>query len=151
VSGRLRGQALAAASAIAFAVSGCGGSQLSMDALRDQAGQVCDAAMARANRIRPPSTPAGTRVFLERGVAALRPELAQLRALRPPSDVADVYSLALGAFSRKLMLLDDTIRGLGRGTDPVIAIKTLQQGLAPAESAENGAWQALEIPACLNR
>jgi hypothetical protein len=143
-----------AASAVAgaLAVAACGGGgQLSMTSLRNQASQVCDIAAAKDNRIPTPATPAGTAAFLERGLAVLRPELSRLRALRPPSDVADVYSIAIGAFEHKVTLLGDAVRGLGHGDDPSIAIRSLQQRLAPTESAEDGAWRALEIPACLNR
>lgn len=141
-----------AAAAVAGAIAGCGGgSQLSTNSLRNQASRVCRTAVVRTNRIPTPNSPAGTATFLQRGVAVLRPELRRLRSLHPPSDVADVYSTAIDAFSHKLTLLGNAIRGIGRGKDPVIAIKTLQQGLAPTESTEDGAWQALEIPACMNR
>jgi hypothetical protein len=33
----------------------------------------------------------------------------------------------------------------------VSAVETLQQRLTPLEAQEDGAWRALEIPACLNR
>ncbi len=146
-----RGALLACVTALASAVGGCGSGQLSMSALRDQATQVCVTAATQTGRIPAPASPAGAGTFLRRGVQALTPELAQLRALKPSSDVADVYSTALLAFSHELSLLSDAVRGLDRGADPVSTIRALQRRLAPLESAEDGAWQALQIPACLNR
>jgi hypothetical protein len=88
---------------------------------------------------------------LKHGIAVLRPELAGLRGLHPPNDAADVYSASLTAFANKLGALDTTVREIGGGADPVLAMKSLQGQLAPLESQEDGGWQALEIPACLNR
>jgi hypothetical protein len=81
----------------------------------------------------------------------LKPELTGLKALNPPSDEAQVYVTALDAFSHKLSALEQTLNELSGGADPVNAIKSLQQRLSPIEAAENGAWQALEIPSCLSR
>jgi len=74
-----------------------------------------------------------------------------LRALRAPSDVADVYAVSTESFAKKLRYLKDTVRDLAHGEDPVIAMQTLEQDLAPVEKQEDGAWQALQIRACLNR
>lgn len=135
----------------ALAVSGCGSTPLSTSQLRSGATRVCLLASRQTDRIATPASPAGSDMFLARGIAVLKPELATLRTLRPPSDLADVYATSMNAFANKLRALKDTIRDLSGGEDPVIAIKTLQQELAPIESQENGAWQALQIPACVNR
>ena len=81
----------------------------------------------------------------------LGPELVSLRSLRASGDAAPVYSTAMVAFQHKLGAIRASIRDLGRGLDPVIAIKTLQQQLTPVEVQENAAWQRLGIPACVNR
>lgn len=142
---------LLAASGAALAITGCGGGNLSLTQLQQQATRVCGTAAAAVNRIPTPASPAGTSAFLEQGVGVLRPELRRLRGLKPPSNDAQVYDTAIAAFSHKLGLVTGTIRGLQRGTDPVIAVKALQRRLSPTESAEDSAWHALEIPACLNR
>jgi hypothetical protein len=147
-----RGAWLASATALAsIAVAGCGGGALSMSELRTQATRVCLVADTATGRIPTPASPNATDPFLRRGIAVLAPELAQLRALKAPSDVADVYSTALLAFSRKLNALKSALHGLDRGADPVSAVQGLQHRLGPIESAEDGAWQALQIPACVNR
>lgn len=136
----------------AAAVAGCGGgSSLSSDQLHTQATQICSLASARTDRIGTPSQPAGSAVFLHRGIAVLGPELTRLRTLHPPGDLADVYSAALGSFSQKLNALQGAARDISRGADPVTAMKSLQKKLAPIESQENGGWQALGLAACLER
>jgi hypothetical protein len=134
-----------------LACSGCGSKPLSSTQLVSQGTRVCALAGRQTDFIASPKSPAGTTAFLKRGIAVLTPELAALKALKPPSDVADVYSTAIGSFSQKLAALKDTLHALNHGEDPVLALKALQLKLAPIESQENGAWQALQLPACLNR
>jgi hypothetical protein len=142
---------LTAAVVAALILGGCGSSPLSSRDLHNDATQVCRAASRLANRIATPTSPAGTEAFLRRGIAALTPELAGLRALHPPSDVADVYTASVKAFGQKLTYLKDALRDLQSGEDPVIALKTLQRELTPVGTQENGGWQALQIPVCVGR
>jgi hypothetical protein len=134
-----------------FGCSGCGSKPLSSTQLVIRGTRVCAAAGRQTDFIATPTSPAGTAAYLRRGIAVMTPELAALKALRPPSDVADVYSTGIDSFSDKLSALKSALHDLNRGTDPVLAVKALQQKLAPLESQENGAWQALQLPACLNR
>lgn len=136
---------------MAFVLAGCGSSQLSASDLRTEATRVCVTASQATSRIPNPKSPTDANAFLEQGIAVLRPELAGLKALSPPSDLAQVYGISLHAFSRKLGALDATVRGLDSGADPVTAVQSLQKRLTPLESEEDGAWTALQIPACLNR
>jgi hypothetical protein len=135
----------------AAALVGCGSTPLSTTQLRNQATHVCIVAGKVTDRIPAPSSPAGGAAFLARGAAVLGPELQALRALKPPSDLAQVYTTSLSAFTHKLDALAATIHNLNAGGDPVIAIKTLEQRLEPIEVQENTAWQTLQIPACVNR
>jgi hypothetical protein len=136
----------------ALLVSGCGSKPLSSGELHSRATQLCLQAGSQTDRIRTPASPPGTVAFLQRGIAVMTPELAKLRALRPArGDVADVYSTSVHTFSEKLRALERTVRELNSGEDPVLAIKGLQRKLKPLESQENGAWQALQIPACQSR
>ena len=80
----------------------------------------------------------------------LGPELSSLRALKPPTELAQVYSTSIGAFTQKLSAMRAAAKEIDTGANPVTAMTALQQRLAPIESAEDGAWQALEIPACMN-
>jgi hypothetical protein len=135
----------------ALVLAGCGSKPLSTTELTNDATRVCTIASRQTDLIPTPASPAGTAAYLRRGIAVMTPELRGLRALRPSNDVADVYATSLGSFAKQLSYLKDTMRDLAGGEDPVIAIKTLQQELGPIESQENGAWQALEIPACVIR
>ncbi|MBV9838004.1 MAG: hypothetical protein JO156_07790 [Solirubrobacterales bacterium] len=141
---------IAAAGVAALALTACGSSSLSSEQLRGAATRLCSAASKRAALIPTPSSPAAAAGFLSQGAAALSPELAGLRALHAPGDLAQVYATAVGASSAELSAIQAAVRDLAAGGDEVITVKSLQQQLAPMESEANGAWQALQIPACLN-
>lgn len=144
-------RSLVAALAGMVLVAGCGGGgDLSGDQLRSRATALCSSAGRQTDRIATPSSPAGGEQFLKSGIAVLTPELNALKRLKAPSDLAQVYSTGVGAFTRKLKALTSAVRELDSGASPVTAMTDLQQRLAPIESAEDGAWQALEVPACMN-
>ena len=142
---------LAVPALVAVLLAGCGGSQLSSSDLHNQATHICQSAHSRSNRIPVPHDPSGGASFLRRGIAVLRPELRQLRALRAPGASSSVYSSALAAFSQKLQIMESTVGNLDRGADPVTTFKTLEQQLSPVKAQEDGAWRALGIPACTNQ
>jgi hypothetical protein len=139
------------AAVIALTLAGCGGSSsLSSDQLNSRATRTCNLARRLTNRIATPTLPhQGTR-FINRGVAALTPELAALNTLRPPSDLAGDYKDALEASAGELRALRSALKGLRAGNDPVVAIRTLQQQLTPLEARADTAWQSLGLPACAN-
>ena len=133
----------------ALLVSGCGSSgALSVQQLRRRATQICDNGRRRTDQIALPTAPTqGTR-FIIQGIAALDPPLTRLRRLGAPVEMAGDYRNAIGAFTSELTALRSTLDGLHAGNDPVVAIKTLAQQLAPAEARAAGAWRALGVPAC---
>ena len=136
---------------LAVAIAGCGSAEMTDVQLRSHATQLCSAANRQANRIATPAAPAEGVAFLDRGIAVFRPELARLRALRPPNDLAADYDASVGALSRELRDMEITVRKLDRGADPVSAIRILQRDLAPLESTEKRAWSSLQVPACIDR
>lgn len=141
----------AVAVVVAAAIAGCGGgSRLSSSDLHNQATQICALTNKQTSRIKSPSSPAGSAVFLRQGITALTPEVTQLRKLRPPADAEDVYTTATTASAKKLELLRTASRQLARGDDPVSTMQTLEQQLAPVVQQENGAWQSLGIPDCVS-
>lgn len=142
---------LVVAGAAALTVSGCGASSETAGPLRVQATQVCTRTVDEAARIKPPVVPAATAPFLRRGIAVLRPEIAQLRTLRPPNEQAGAYSEAVDALGREAAILIATVRNLDKGADPLTAIKTLQHRLAPVEADGDAAWRTLGVPACVSR
>ncbi len=139
------------AAPLAALLAGCGSNELSDIQLRDRAAAVCAAARRQTDRIAMPQAPAQGAAFLTRGIAAFRPELARLRSLRPPADLAGDYRTSVDAFSRELADLELTVHSLHAGEDPVVAIRTLQRRLVPIESTEDRAWGTLQVPACMNR
>lgn len=143
--------ALAVAIAIAVLMAGCGSSRLTPTQLRARATTICTVAARQTNRIATPASPAQGADFLRRGIAVLTPELASLRTLKAPDELAQVYSASIEAFSQKLDALKAAVHEMDSGANPVTAMAALQQRLAPIESVENGGWRALEVPACLNR
>jgi len=147
---RLALPALPALAAIALA--GCGGSSsLSSSQLHVQATSICTVASTRTNRIPTPASPDGSAAFLQAGIAALTPELSGLRALRPPNDVASVYTATVGSFAQKLRDLQRAAQELARGDDTISTMQSLGRKLEPLEADENSGWQALQLPACLSR
>jgi hypothetical protein len=138
----------AAALLAAVLLAGCGSNALSDSQLRSRAGRICALATQRTGRIPTPTLPTQEAQFLSRGIAALTPELNALRRLRPPGDMAGDYRDAVEAIGSELAALRSTLKGLRAGNDPVVAIKTLQQELAPAETKASIAWSALDLQAC---
>jgi hypothetical protein len=143
----------ALATLLALGLIGCGGAKttsLSEQQLQKRATALCATAARRAGRIPTPSNEDQGADYLNRGIAALKPELAGLRTLKAPDDVADVYAAIMTAFSKQLDELKKTVRKLHSGEDPVVAWKTLQTKIAPLEATEDSAWRTLDIPACVS-
>ncbi len=132
----------------AAVLGGCGSTALTDTQLRSRAGRICALATRRTNRIATPTMPTQEASFINRGIAALAPEVTALRRLRAPGDIADDYGDVVEATAAELTALRSTLKGLKAGNDPVVAIKTLQQQLAPAEFKAGIAWSALGLPAC---
>lgn len=149
-----RAVAVAASCLVLLALAGCGGggnSGLSASELRSQATHLCTVARQQTDRIPAPASPAQAAAFLDKGLVVLAPELNALRQLHPSGDLAQVYRTAIDAFAQKVSAIRAAAGSLAGTGDPVSTMKALQQQLASLEEQENGAWQALEIPACLNR
>jgi hypothetical protein len=143
---RLRsGLALLAAAVL----TGCGSVSASVIDLRRDAGVICRHTN-RAFRPLPAIPPQGQAAeFLSAGITRLRTQLARLGRVRAPHAVADVYRAALAALGQELVVLQSAVRAIHRGEDPAIAFKELKQQITPLQSQADNAWQALEIPACL--
>lgn len=146
---RRAGAATAAAVLAAIgALAGCGASAPSLQQLRSAAARTCQTAGRRLDAIPTPTTPGGELGFLRRGETALRAQLAALDTLQPPQQQAATYTEALAATRRELAHVSTTVKALTAGADPVAAIHTLQDELAPLERRAHRAWTALRIPAC---
>jgi hypothetical protein len=143
-----RTSAAAALACSALLLGGCGSSSLSDKQLRRKAGRICVTAQRASASIAAPTDPTKGEAFLQHGIAALAPQVAALHRLNPSSDLADVYATALRATDHELALLRSALRGLKTGNDPVVAIKTLQNELGPAEDAAGRAWHEVDVPAC---
>jgi hypothetical protein len=139
---------LAATIALMLAACGSSSSGLTDSQLRTRATRICGLAARRTDRIATPAEPRQGAAFINHGIAALAPELAALRRLGAPSDMAGDYRDALDATSAELTALRSTVKGLKAGNDPVVAIKTLEQQLKPAEAKASLAWATLDLPAC---
>lgn len=132
----------------AILVAGCGSHTLTDSQLRTRATRICRLAARRTDRIATPTSPGQEAEFLNRGIAALTPELTALKRLSAPDDMSGDYRAAVDATGAELAALRSTRKGLRAGNDPVVAIKTLQQELTPAEAKASSAWTTLELPAC---
>jgi hypothetical protein len=132
----------------ALLLGGCGSSSLSDKQLRRKAGRICATAQRASASIAAPTDPTKGEPFLQRGIAALAPQVAALHRLSPSSDLTGAYATAVGATDHELALLRSALHGLKAGNDPVVAIKTLQDELGPAEDAAGRAWREVDVPAC---
>jgi hypothetical protein len=132
----------------AMLAAGCGSHALTDSQLRARATRICQLATVRSDRIATPTAPGQGATFLSRGIAALTPELTALKRLSAPDDMSGDYRDAVDATGMELTALRSTLKGLRAGNDPVVAIKTLQAELAPAEAKASSAWTTLELPAC---
>ena len=139
------------AAAVVLGAAGCGNSALSAADLRQQAGLICSRADRQIGKIASPASEAAGNSFLKQGMAALEPELADLKTLKPPADEVEVYQSGLKALSGELDALKSAVSKLDQGADPVRAFRELQGTLAPLETDADNAWRALVIPACLSR
>jgi hypothetical protein len=124
---------------------------MSLVQLRSQASTICARTNHQISAIATPAAATRGAAFLDSGIAALKPELSQLKQLSAPADVSDVWSTALRGLEGQLGALQTAAGQIGRGGDPVTAYRALQQALTPLETQANNAWQALAIPACLNQ
>jgi hypothetical protein len=95
--------------------------------------------------------PSGGPSYLRLGIGVLAPEVRQLRALPAPDDLAGEYRGALDAVRDETSALRASLKRLRAGDDPVLAIKMLQQKLAPLEQSADLAWAKLAIPSCMDR
>ena len=141
--------AAAALSCSALLLGGCGSSSLSNTQLRRKAGRICATAQRSSASIAAPTDPAKGQPFLQRGIAALAPQVTALHRLKPSDELQDSYAAALRATDRELALVRSALRGLKAGNDPIVAIKTLQDKLGPAEDAAGRAWHEVDVPACV--
>jgi hypothetical protein len=131
----------------ALTLASCGSTGLSASQLRASAIRLCGATTRRAAAIALPEVPSAGQRFLSGGIAALAPEVTELRELGATGTFRD----GVTATSAELATLRSTLKGLRAGNDPVVAIKTLQQELLPLETKANRAWQTLGISACVSR
>jgi hypothetical protein len=143
-----RAFAAAALACSALLLGGCGSSSLSNAQLRRKASRICVTAQRASESIAAPSDPTKGEQFLQRGIAALGPQVTALHRLHPSNDLEDVYAAAVRATDHELTLLRRALHGLRAGNDPVVAIKTLQDELGPAEDAAGRAWHEVDVPAC---
>jgi hypothetical protein len=137
--------------AAALTGGGCGDGSLSAGDLRTQASAICTRAGSATGRIAmPSSTDEGGR-FLRTGVAEMRPALARLKTLKPPSDLRGSYDHALSARGQELAVIAQRATAIAHGKDTIATFRELQAALEPLTRIEDAAWRALEIPACLPR
>jgi hypothetical protein len=144
---RLRSVGLALLAAAVL--TGCGALSASVIDLRKDAGRVCRHTNRAFRQLPALPSPGQAAAFLSAGIVRLRTQLARLRRVGAPHAVADIYRAALAAMGQELDALQSAAQAIHRGEDPAAAFKALGQQIAPLQSQADNAWQALDIPACL--
>src|SRR5579875_2346396 len=99
------------------------------------------------NRITVPASPTSGEPFLRRGAQALRPELAALRKLSAPKQLAPTYQRGLDALTSEVSDLGAADASLQKGADPVDTFHALAGRIQALEAEANTAWASLRIPA----
>jgi hypothetical protein len=135
----------------ALALGACGSDSLTAGELRTQASAICARSAAAAERVALPAGEDGGGRFLRDGLRRLQASLAQLEALKPPSELRDSYEQALHVRRREIALIARGERTIARGEDAVATFRSLQTALAPLESLEGATWRALQVAACAPR
>jgi hypothetical protein len=143
--------AIVAVVVLVLALNSCGKTRLSAPALRRDASKVCTIARKRVDAIGLPKSSKTVARFLERGLAALEPELTELRLLDPPSAAEPTYTRGLDAFALELAAMRAALTQLNGGGDPIEVFRALQARLGPLETRANGAFHTLQIDACMVR
>ncbi len=143
-------RSVAALTAVALLVSGCGASAgLSAAQLRTRARRDCLAAARSLQRIPSPAVYSGAGAFLARGIAVIGPELTALRRLHPAGGVtAAAYSTALDASRAELSAMRLAVRRIDRNADPIATLRALQARLTPLETRADAAWRSLGLGVC---
>ncbi len=150
---RMRRAAIAVLCLLAVLALGACGSDgsLSAGALRTQASRICVHSATATDRIVVPDSADQGGRFLTTGAAKMRPALAELRALKAPSDLRTSYTDALHARTQELTLITQHATAIAHGEDAIAGFRTLQTQLEPIVRIEIAAWRALEIPSCVPR
>ncbi|HEY1522533.1 MAG TPA: hypothetical protein VGF70_05925 [Solirubrobacteraceae bacterium] len=130
-------------------LTGCGSVSASVIDLRHDAGLICRHTNRAFGPLPALPKQGQAAAFLSAGIERLKRQLTKLRRVGPPHDVADVYQAALAAMGQEIDVLQSAVQAIHRGQDPALAFKALRQQLTPLQSQADNAWQALEIPACL--
>ena len=134
----------------AILLTGCGGGSSSASShLKTRATRICTAANRRLQRVAPRK--GGYATFLQEGLAVLQPELQRLESLHADTGSQTVYAGALNVLGREIAAVKRARSALNHHQDPALAFAALERRLAPLESQANGAWRALQIPACVSR
>ena len=144
-------RALPALVLLLLALAACGDDSLTAEQLHDQATAICTRTAAATDRIVMPSTPSQGGRFLQRGLAHLRPAVAQLRALKAPEELRERYDRAVELAGQEVALIARHERAIGRGDDVIEAYRQLETALEPLVMQENAYWRGLRIDACVRR
>ena len=137
---------------LAFALGACGGDDsLSAGQLHTQASAICTRTAAATDRVALPGAPAQGGLFLQQGLAHLRPAAARLRALKAPQDLRKRYDGAAQLAGQEVALIARSEQALARGDDPADTFRQLAAALQPLTTEENAYWRGLDIPACVRR
>jgi hypothetical protein len=113
------------------AASGCGGDdRLSQDEFRQQANAICAKYDTRIKALGSPTSPAEIPDFVRQGVPLLRQGIAELRALKPPSEVQDDYDRMLDETAKAIPAAQSLAEAAEKGDAAAV-----QDAIAAAQTA----------------
>jgi len=136
---------------LAVALAACADNSLTAAQLHDRASAVCARTAAATDRIAVPNEPSQGERFLREGLAQLGPAVAQLRALKAPTDVRERYDRAVQLAGQEVALIARHQRAIAAGDDAIDTYRRLDAALEPLLRQENAYWQGLQLDACVRR
>lgn len=135
----------------AFMLVGCGDGRLDSSDLREKVSAACNKAHVALEKIKDPKTADQVTVFINQASAATAILLADLRKLRPPSDLQQEYNLAVSVLNDQSQAMKDAAQRIRTGADPVVELRSLAQANQELIGRERIAWEGLGVDNCFNR
>ena len=135
----------------ALFAAGCGDSRLDSGELHDKVSAACAQAHKELAALPDPTDQATAERFASGGSKATKLLIKNLSGLKPPTELEQSYSSAVGLVRQQGRAIDSASRKLSRGGDAVVVIRQLSDESVEVASQEHAAWQALGVPACADR
>jgi hypothetical protein len=135
----------------AIAIAGCGGGgdgELTAEEYRNAADDICRQFEERTDALEEPTSEEGVVAFLEAGLAINREQLAELRDLEPPDDLAEAHDAAMGFLDEQLTGIQEASDRIKDGESPAEVIADLSPRIDEAQEKADERARELGLTVC---